>query len=54
MRWGRPIGQHDAVAQKIAFIAGTAFALEAVLEVARRLADEKRNDIRIEAALAKL
>jgi hypothetical protein len=54
VQWGRPIGQHDAVAQKIAFIAGTAFALEAVLEVASKLADEKRNDIRIEAALAKL
>jgi hypothetical protein len=54
VQWGRPIGQHDAVAQKIAYIAGTAFALEAVLEVASRLSDEKRNDIRIEAALAKL
>jgi alkylation response protein AidB-like acyl-CoA dehydrogenase len=54
VQWGRPVGQHDAVAQKIAFIAGTAFALEAVLEVSSRLADEKRNDVRIEAALAKL
>src|SRR2546422_8447230 len=25
VQWGRPVGQHDAVAQKIAFIAGTAF-----------------------------
>jgi alkylation response protein AidB-like acyl-CoA dehydrogenase len=54
VQWGRPVGRHDAVAQKIAFIAGTAFALEAVLEVSSRLADEKRNDVRIEAALAKL
>ena len=46
--------QHDAVAQKIASIAGTAFGLEAMLDVSSRLADEKRNDIRIEAALAKL
>ncbi|MGH9039272.1 MAG: acyl-CoA dehydrogenase family protein [Acidimicrobiia bacterium] len=54
VQWGQPVGRHEAVAQKIAFITGTAFALEAVLEVSSRLADEKRNDIRIEAALAKL
>lgn len=54
VQWGAPVGKHEAVAQKIAFITGTAFALEAVLEVSSRLADEKRNDIRIEAALAKL
>ncbi|MGO9905143.1 MAG: acyl-CoA dehydrogenase family protein [Solirubrobacteraceae bacterium] len=54
VQWGRPIGRHDAVAQKIAFIAGSAFGLEAMLDVASRLADDKSNDIRIEAALAKL
>ncbi|HET9075123.1 MAG TPA: acyl-CoA dehydrogenase family protein [Solirubrobacteraceae bacterium] len=53
-QWGRPVGQHDAVAQKIAFIAGSAFGLEAMLDVASRLADDKSNDIRIEAAIAKL
>ncbi|HET6815872.1 MAG TPA: acyl-CoA dehydrogenase family protein [Mycobacteriales bacterium] len=54
VQWGVPVGKHDAIAQKTAFIAGTAFGLEAMLDVASRLADEKRNDIRIEAALAKL
>jgi alkylation response protein AidB-like acyl-CoA dehydrogenase len=54
VQWGIPVGKHDAVAQKIATIAGTAFGLEAMLDVSSRLADEKRNDIRIEAALAKL
>jgi alkylation response protein AidB-like acyl-CoA dehydrogenase len=54
VQWGKPVGRHDAVAQKIAFIAGSAFGLEAMLDVASRLADEKRNDIRIEAAIAKL
>jgi alkylation response protein AidB-like acyl-CoA dehydrogenase len=53
-QWGRRIGEHDAVAQKLAFIAGSAFGLEAMLDVASRLADNKSNDIRIEAALAKL
>jgi alkylation response protein AidB-like acyl-CoA dehydrogenase len=54
VQWGRPVGKHDAVAQKNAFIAGSAFGLEAMLDVASRLADEKRNDVRIEAAIAKL
>ncbi|PWW24159.1 hypothetical protein JD79_03337 [Geodermatophilus normandii] len=53
-QWGRPIGEHDPIAQKVAWLAGTAFGLEAVLDVSSRLADDKRNDIRIEAALAKL
>ena len=35
------VGKHDAVAQKIAFIAATAFGLEAMLDVASRLADDK-------------
>jgi alkylation response protein AidB-like acyl-CoA dehydrogenase len=54
VQWGQPVGRHDAVAQKIAFIAGSAFGLEAMLDVASRLADDKQNDIRIEAAIAKL
>jgi alkylation response protein AidB-like acyl-CoA dehydrogenase len=54
VQWGQPVGRHDAVAQKVAFIAGSAFGLEAMLDVASRLADDKRQDIRIEAALAKL
>jgi alkylation response protein AidB-like acyl-CoA dehydrogenase len=53
-QWGRPIGEHDPVAQHLAFIAGTAFGIDAVVDVSSRLADDKRNDIRIEAALAKL
>jgi hypothetical protein len=45
---------HEAVAKKIAFIAATTYALEAVVELSSQLADDKRNDIRIEAAIAKL
>ena len=54
VQWGVPIGRHEAVAKKIAYIAGMAFGLEAVVEMASLMADEDRNDIRIEAALAKL
>ncbi|MFK0102398.1 acyl-CoA dehydrogenase family protein [Streptomyces sp. NPDC091040] len=53
-QWGRPVARHEAVGSKIAFIAATTFALEAVVDLASQMADEDRNDIRIEAALAKL
>ncbi|WP_405790829.1 acyl-CoA dehydrogenase family protein [Streptomyces sp. NBC_00029] len=53
-QWGRPVAQHEAVGAKISFIAATTFALEAVVDLASQMADEDRNDIRIEAALAKL
>lgn len=54
VQWGKPIGEHAAVANKISFIASSAYALESVVELSGHLSDEGRNDIRIEAALAKL
>jgi len=54
VQWGRPIGEHEAVAKKVAFIAATAYALDTLVDLTSRLADDKHNDIRIEAALAKL
>jgi alkylation response protein AidB-like acyl-CoA dehydrogenase len=54
VQWGKPLGRHGAVASKISFIAATTFALEAVLDLSAHMSDEGRNDIRIEAALAKL
>jgi alkylation response protein AidB-like acyl-CoA dehydrogenase len=54
VQWGKPVGQHAAVAQKISFIAATTFGLESVLELSTQLADAGTKDIRIEAALAKL
>jgi alkylation response protein AidB-like acyl-CoA dehydrogenase len=53
-QWGKPVALHEAVGSKISFIAATTFALEAVLDLSSQMADEERNDIRIEAALAKL
>ena len=54
VQWGHPVGEHEAVASKIAFIAATSYAMEAMLDLSSSLADEERGDIRIEAALAKL
>ncbi|WP_131742706.1 acyl-CoA dehydrogenase family protein [Actinomadura roseirufa] len=54
VQWGRPVGEHEAVARKVAFIAATAYAMEAVHDLSALLADGGRGDIRIEAALAKL
>ena len=54
-QWGRPIGEHDPIAQKIAFMAGDGVrARGGRRRVASRMADDERNDIRIEAAIAKL
>jgi alkylation response protein AidB-like acyl-CoA dehydrogenase len=54
VQWGRPIGEHEAVSSKLAFMAATSYALEAMLDLSSSLADDERGDIRIEAALAKL
>ncbi|MEV4435100.1 acyl-CoA dehydrogenase family protein [Streptomyces sp. NPDC049585] len=53
-QWGKPIAKHEAVGSKISYIAATTFALEAIVDLSSQMADEDRNDIRIEAALAKL
>ena len=54
VQWGRPVGGHEAVARKIAFIAATTYGMESMLDLCCMLADDDRNDIRIEAALVKL
>ncbi len=53
-QWGLPIGQHEAGREKIAFIAATTLAMEAVTWLTSHWADEKDKDIRLEAAMAKL
>ncbi|MEH0936920.1 acyl-CoA dehydrogenase family protein [Micromonospora psammae] len=54
VQWGRPVGEHEAVAQKLAFIAATTYGMETMLDLCCLLADDDRTDIRIEAALVKL
>ena len=54
VQWGKPVGQHDAVAQKLGRMAAYAFALEAVSDLAALLSDRGETDIRLEAAMAKM
>src|SRR5690348_15976052 len=54
VQWGLPVAKHEAVAKKIAFIAGPTYGMEAMLELSCLLADDERNDIRLEAAMVKL
>lgn len=54
VQWGKPIGQHDAVAQMLGTMAADTFAMQAVSDLASLLADRHDADIRLEAAMAKL
>ncbi len=53
VQWGKPIGQHEAIAQKLARMAATTYAMETIAYLACEMADNKRFDIRLEAAAAK-
>ena len=54
VQWGQAIGKHDAIAQLLAEMAATAFAMEAVTDLASGMADKGDRDIRLEAAVAKM
>lgn len=54
IQWGMPVGQHEAGRAKVAYIAATTFAMEAITWLTSSWADEGKVDIRIEAAMAKL
>lgn len=52
-QWGRRLGDHEAIALKLANMAATVFAMESVITLACRLADAGELDIRLESAAAK-
>ena len=53
-QWGAPIGKHEAIASKVAWMASHTFAMEAIVWLTSGLADRGDVDLRLEAAMAKL
>ena len=54
VQWGAPIGQHSAIAGKIAEMAANTFAMEAMTFLTSALVDKKSSDLRIETAMCKM
>jgi alkylation response protein AidB-like acyl-CoA dehydrogenase len=54
VQWGLPIGKHEAVAAKLAWMASHTLAMEAIVWLTSGLSDRGDVDLRIEAAMAKL
>ncbi len=52
-QWGNRIGEHESIALKLGYIASHTFAVEAMSALTCAMADDKKKDIRLEAAIAK-
>jgi len=53
-QWGATIGKHGAIADKLARMSSTLFAVDAMTMLTSVLVDRKETDIRIEAAMSKM
>lgn len=53
VQWGQPVGHHEAGREKLASMAATSLAMEALTLLTSRNVDTQKVDIRIEAAMAK-
>ena len=53
VQWGKPIGKHEAIAHKIADMAGFNYAMQSMVELTTAMADDAGYDIRLEAAASK-
>ena len=53
VQWGSPIGEHEAIGLKLGYIAGHTFAMDALTWLCSHMGDDKKKDIRLEAAMAK-
>jgi alkylation response protein AidB-like acyl-CoA dehydrogenase len=52
-QWGGPIAKHEAIAQQLAHMATTTYAMDTLAKTLGALADRSDRDIRLEAAAAK-
>jgi alkylation response protein AidB-like acyl-CoA dehydrogenase len=54
VQWGAPVGKHEAGAAKLALLSSELMAIEATTWLGGAWVDRKTQDVRLEAALAKL
>ncbi|MEO8205400.1 MAG: acyl-CoA dehydrogenase, partial [Chthoniobacterales bacterium] len=54
IQWGKPIGEHGAIAAKIADMAAETFAMEAMTMLTASFVDKAKADLRLESAMCKL
>ncbi len=52
-QWGASIGEHESIGLKLGFMASHTFAMDALTWLTCAMADDKKKDIRLEAAMAK-
>ena len=54
VQWGKPIGEHAAIASKIADMAAATFAMESMTMLTASLVDRAKSDFRLESAICKM